>query len=59
MSLWLQIHSLSGTNTILRMTDNINYDASYYNDRVLNIMIYSSNYMYFSFADKYSANHNA
>ena len=57
MAFWVRIHSF-GTNTVLRMTNNINYDASYYSNRVLSIMIYDSNYMYFSFADSYSANHN-
>ena len=55
--MWLQIYSLSGTTTVFRMTDYINYDASYYNNRVLTIQLHSNNRMYFSLADKYSANH--
>ena len=57
MAFWVRIHTL-GTNTVLRLTNNLNSDVSNYLNRVLSVMVYSSNYMYFSFADRTSANHN-
>lgn len=50
--------SITTYRVLLRLTNNIQDDASYWNGRTTIVKMHSNRYLYFGFADARSGNHN-